>query len=273
MAMTLRETQNQWRKHNELRKGFFNRWARLWAIYYNEQMGLLLTDRGAFTQRSVEALFVKMYEDVGGEFAALSFATTKSSSLNLITKEGETDGPRSVSSGMALNWDEYMANYARTAGAQSIVSISATGLADGRALIQSITSQAIEQGLGADETAAWIEREIPKQWKIKSKFNALRIARTEIIAASNEGAFKGASDTGLELNKIWLTAMDGRERQSHAAANGQSVAMSDMFTLGDGVRISKPGAKGAPPEDVINCRCAVGYQSVVFARQPNQRAF
>ena len=139
--------------------------------------------------------------------------------------------------------------------------------------IQQITGQAIDLGLSADETAEWIDREVEKQWRIKSKFNALRIARTEIVAASNEGAFKGALDTGLELNKVWLTVMDGRERESHAFVNGQAKAMNEPFTLGDGVQISKPGAKGAPPEDTINCRCAVGYQSVVFAANPNQRPF
>ena len=122
MAMTLRETQNEWRKQNELRKGFFNRWARLWAIYYNEQMELLKTDRAAFSSQSVQALFVKMYVDVGTDFASLSFATTKGINLNLTTKA------RDVSAGMAIGWEEYMANYARTAGAESIVSISSTGL-------------------------------------------------------------------------------------------------------------------------------------------------
>lgn len=90
---------------------------------------------------------------------------------------------------------------------------------------------------------------------------AYMIARTEMGTALNtghqEGAAQAAEDYGLELLKGWSTSMDGRERPSHAAVNGELVAMHDTFSNG----LQHPGDPNGPAEEVINCRCAV-YHTV-----------
>tara|TARA_B100001750_G_C15455491_1_gene571350 strand:+ start:545 stop:1288 length:744 start_codon:yes stop_codon:yes gene_type:complete len=245
--MTTRETQQEWKKQNDARKRYYNKWQKLWQQYYIDQGSRLIDYENAFSYASVEAMFVNMYVDVGVPFAKNAFSNTKATATSRQT----------------MQWAELMANYAKVYGSQSIRSISITGLKDARKIIQDLTSQGLEMGLSSAELSLFLREAIPDAWKIPSKFNSVRIARTEIVAAQNEGSYQGALATGLELQKVWLTVMDGRERDSHAAANGQARPMNEPFVLGDGVQISKPGAKGAPPEDTINCRCAVLYEPIL----------
>jgi hypothetical protein len=56
--------------------------------------------------------------------------------------------------------------------------------------------------------------------------------------------------------KTWSTVIDGRERPTHNAANGQTVASDAPFTVG-GAHGMYPGDPILPPSESINCRCAV----------------
>jgi uncharacterized protein with gpF-like domain len=70
------------------------------------------------------------------------------------------------------------------------------------------------------------------------------IARTEFTKSSNSGTFELMTEWKAP-RKEWLTALDGRERDSHRAANGQIVNMSEPFTVG-GVAMMFPGDPAAP---------------------------
>jgi hypothetical protein len=89
---------------------------------------------------------------------------------------------------------------------------------------------------------------------------ATRIARTEIISASNKGSLEGARATNLPLNKVWLATRDDRTRETHSAIDGQEVPMDEPFDI-DGYKLDFAGdfTHGAPPEEVINCRCTQIY--------------
>lgn len=58
--------------------------------------------------------------------------------------------------------------------------------------------------------------------------------------------------------KQWKTIMDGRERDTHAIANGQTVPIDEPFIVG-GYRMMFPRdvTYGAPPKEIINCRCSI----------------
>lgn len=58
--------------------------------------------------------------------------------------------------------------------------------------------------------------------------------------------------------KRWNTIMDGRERPTHAIANGQTVPIDAPFIVG-GYRMMFPRdvTYGAPPSEIINCRCSI----------------
>jgi len=84
-------------------------------------------------------------------------------------------------------------------------------------------------------------------------FRSLRIARTEVISASNGGAL-AAYEAGGVPRKQWVTAGDEHVRETHQAAEGQVVALPQRFIVG-GALLDYPGDPSGPPEEIINCRC------------------
>lgn len=58
--------------------------------------------------------------------------------------------------------------------------------------------------------------------------------------------------------KQWKTIMDGRERDTHAVANGKTIPIDEPFIVG-GYRMMFPRdiSYGAPPQEIINCRCSI----------------
>ena len=260
--MTSAQSQALWRRQNRERFPYFRKYSSIWAKYYAQQGQIIidnihfLTDDLIFKTEDITTIFEKMYIDVGVHFAGQSFINVKSSNPKLTVKQSTTK-----------DWRDHMIDYVRKYGGASIVSISETGLSQAIKIVQSATEIALERGLSPFDAEQFIEQYIRSEWKIAGKFNAERIARTEILTASNEGAFAGAESTGLKLNKTWLTSLDGRERESHAAANNQTVSMYDSFIVGIS-KMSKPGDKSAPAEETIQCRCGVVFQSVELLNSP-----
>ena len=111
-----------------------------------------------------------------------------------------------------------------------------------------------EDGLGQRGTASYILDLVPQI----SSYRAEMIARTETHGAANYGSQEAAKQTGLPLSREWLAAADDRTRETHREANGQVVGMDDTFRVGDS-DLAFPGDPSGPADEVINCRCAVGY--------------
>ena len=94
------------------------------------------------------------------------------------------------------------------------------------------------------------------------------IARTEAINAFNEAAdesLRQAIDQG-HLNpesvvRIWDDVGDIRTRASHRSMDGQERGVNEPFQAPDGSLLMHPGdsSLGAPPEQVIQCRCTVRH--------------
>ena len=92
---------------------------------------------------------------------------------------------------------------------------------------------------------------------------AERAARTGTISTSNAGAHSAHEDADSVVGEQWLTSIDGRERDSHAQAHQQVVAVGTSFDVG-GVYLDHPGDPLAPVSEIANCRCAT---AAVFADQ------
>ena len=60
---------------------------------------------------------------------------------------------------------------------------------------------------------------------------AQRIAPTLATAAYNHHVLRELASRGIE-NKVWVTRQDGKVRESHAEAHGQSRRLSAPFTVG-----------------------------------------
>ena len=83
---------------------------------------------------------------------------------------------------------------------------------------------------------------------------AERIARTEVLTASNMGSLMGAESLGVPFKKKWIATTDSRTRDSHKALNGKLAGDNGRFSNG----LEYPGDPNGDPSEVVNCRCAIG---------------
>lgn len=90
-----------------------------------------------------------------------------------------------------------------------------------------------------------------------SKSQAERLIRTEATNAANVATLQSATDMfGQEnLQKEWMTAIDGRERPAHRAADAQIVDFKERFLVG-GEKLFNPGDPAGSAKNVVNCRCS-----------------
>lgn len=91
---------------------------------------------------------------------------------------------------------------------------------------------------------------------------AMTIARTETHKAANVSQYtraeSAATDSGLDVVIEWISTNDGRVRDSHKNANGQTRPMGKPFNVG-GESMKYPSDPTASAENTINCRCVLGY--------------
>ena len=87
---------------------------------------------------------------------------------------------------------------------------------------------------------------------------AIRNARTAYTSAQNGGrmaSLKQAKAQGINVQKQWLSAHDGRVRDSHAMLNGQIREIEEKFDNG----LLYPADSSGAPAEVYNCRCTLTY--------------
>lgn len=94
-----------------------------------------------------------------------------------------------------------------------------------------------------------------------SIWRADTIARTEMhgaaMYASDNTAQKISMDTGLQLLKEWVPALDERTRTSHAVmSESKPVPLDQPFKVG-GEPLMYPGDPAGSASNVINCRCVI----------------
>jgi len=124
--------------------------------------------------------------------------------------------------------------------------------------------QAVVEGQAAGDSVNEIQRRIEEVFQEAATVRSLRIARTEIIGASNFGQLRAMEQSGVVAGKQWLSARDETVRESHQAADkatdplrgGRAVALNQPFDIG-GIGMQYPGDQSAPPEETVNCRCVV----------------
>lgn len=87
---------------------------------------------------------------------------------------------------------------------------------------------------------------------------ATRVARTEVVSASNAGSLSLVLEMGFTGTKTWLATEDARTRHTHAEAEGQTVDLRASFEVGTS-SLFFPGDPSGAPEEIINCRCDMTY--------------
>ena len=103
----------------------------------------------------------------------------------------------------------------------------------------------LKEGVELGESIPKLAERIASVYEDAQGYRATLIARTETLAASNNGALNGYRQSGVVEKKEWLTAGDSRVREEHAAMEGETVLLDEAFSNGE-------MAPGSP-----NCRCSI----------------
>lgn len=199
-------------------------------------------------RQSVEKSFIEMYQMTGVAFAKSAVATLqKSAKMKLKAADPEI---------LESEWLRYMRDFVIGKCGQKIQSVTRNILID----VENVTRQVVAEGAPLGWGPARVADEIFKRTGQRDKWRAVRIARTEVVGASNAGSHKGAGSFGIKLRKIWLVNLDGATRDDHAAmANAEHIGMEDRWQVGDDLMLH-PHDPDASVENVVNCRCAVTHE-------------
>jgi len=217
----------------------------------------LLSIKADFRTDGIKSAMKKTYKDVGQYFASESYN-------NLAPKRKDSTEQ------LARVWEQQMADYVDKEVGERIKLITNTTEEQFKKVVKNVATQALNDGLSVQDAAKMIKDQIG----FNNRYRALRIARTEIVSASNHGSLTGAKSTGLNLNKVWISTKGNRTRHSHADKDldGQVVGLHESFKVpiydgdkktNDTERLQHPGDPKGSAGNVINCRCTQGYKRIL----------
>lgn len=110
----------------------------------------------------------------------------------------------------------------------------------------------LSEGIAEGESVPKLRDRVSEVFTEAKTSRAEKIARTETHNTVGSGTFETYKVAGVS-QKEWLTALDGRERASHASINGQVVGINQSFSNG----LEYPGDASGPASEVVNCRCTL----------------
>jgi hypothetical protein len=154
-------------------------------------------------------------------------------------------------------------------------------------LREQITAQlkkAEELGWSIEKTVSSLNRAAFPKWM------ATRIVRTETNKAANTGSMVAATDTGIAMDKKWISTQDNRTRRiprdqyDHLDMNGRIVGMNERFVVPSTKSVDAmlyPGDPAASVGNLVNCRCCVVFvphrdgegEPVVRQPEPSKNVF
>lgn len=147
---------------------------------------------------------------------------------------------------------------------EKISSISLTTKDSIDRLATAATEKAIASGEGIGAVMSALRTDVfLRNLRRSSKFQAERIARTEVLSAQNFGQHIGSKELaqtyGIEMMKTWLAKKDNKTRDAHMDMNSNIwIPANRKFNVGD-TKMLHPGDRNGGPSQVINCRCVADY--------------
>lgn len=122
-------------------------------------------------------------------------------------------------------------------------------------LVRNAIEEVLPLGLGSALQAKKIRDKVLSFNKDRS----LLIARTETTTIANYASYQAAINSNANLQKVWLSTGDGRTRDWHVTANGQTVDIRGAYTVND-MKMEYPGDPRGGASNVCNCRCTQYYK-------------
>jgi len=209
-----------------------------------------------FLSDDLQKALEQLYQEVG-----ISFADSESKRMEDFTKSlkaqrfGETRGF------FATRYNEWARGYIQVTVAKKVVGINAT--------TQDLIQGVIDANMGS--VFEVIAHEVRKAMNA-NRVRSMMIARTEVAGMVNATKeFAGgefASETGLEVGKIWVHRGAKNPRDWHLALdNGEVIAKDDHFVVDDGESVElmlRPHDPTASAKNVVNCGCQVLYVPISY---------
>jgi len=246
-----------WQEINRKRLPFIRMGERLFRGMYSEiRKGLIASFENLTTpEEMIEA--VRNYQ-ISTELVRAAYERFYLRTGVAFAKDIVKAGHNKMETKQEDDWIREILEYVRANTGLKITGVIKTHYKD----IEQIARQAVEQGVSEGWGVQKIARAIKKGQGDIDLWKAMRIARTEVVAASNEGVKVGASELAGNKEKVWISTIDDRARPDHMAMDGVRVAWNENFTLPSGVVLGFPGdPQCGEAGEIINCRC--GYEIVV----------
>lgn len=187
------------------------------------------------------------------EFGAVVLTNAKNQNLILETKVT----PRQ-------KFDSFILSYIEQRSGTQVSTITSSTQKRIQRVIREWTAETVISGDSIPELSKYLQME----FEDLTPNNALRIARTEVGLASNNGSLEAVKALQLpNMQKEWVSASDDRVRDGshgyadHAAVNGKLVGLDEKFDVPPDATMNGPGDPGATADQVINCRCVLVYKS------------
>jgi hypothetical protein len=188
-------------------------------------------------------MYTEMYSKIGLHFALWYYKNVD----KLLNKASDLDNLMSI-------WAKSFAFVGQQVGAQRVTLVSGTAKNTLISVTQKLMSDPAFMNQGEKVKAKMLKT----QFNRYSTYQAKRLVRTEATNAANYATIVSAQSVfdGRDLMKTWHTSIDGRERASHGAANGQTVPNAGKFSV-QGQFLKWAGDPAGSASNVINCRCGV----------------
>jgi HK97 family phage portal protein len=247
-----------WKSYERRRNRWYQNVTRKSAKIYKEMgekvSNAFLSGDQSAAEKSIESFeqkwnksFVSWWTEMVKEFGTETFDNLKKDHRSYNRKDEGED---------AFDpYDQIIQHYIAETSAEKIVTIVASRKKEVNKIIDAMR-EGTEQATMDD-----IARAIKQKFDDLSRYSAYRIARTEVVGASNYGSYQGAKSTGIPMARYWITSRDDRVRDEHEQMDGKKIGMEESFTMPSGEKLTFPGDYNADaPGNSINCRCTVAYK-------------
>lgn len=262
--MNASQREAYWTKFERLRRGLDNKYSSLFQKAISKEMRKVARDlqlmgpsatlsmMGSYAwSDELMKIMTELYRETAVVFGNASYRAVRNQS-------------RKAADPFGLNTDfiSQIIQFLSLYGFQLVAEMTQTS----KKKLTDIITQAVQEGLSIDEMVRIITSDDELGY---SAMRARRIARTEVMRASNYAALQGANSHNFEVDKVWISARDSRTRRiprntyDHLNMDGQQVPYDQPFTStgkkGDTVLATAPGDPNSPAGFTINCRCAIGF--------------
>jgi hypothetical protein len=270
-----------WKQTQAKRDRFLKRMLNLWHKALMEQIQPVLDE---IDESTVNQIAGRIPQLVTPESIATAMTTTIDTVAPFFAGQTMRDLKKAAPDTRQFKQDiptdeEWIQRINSILGAQAgvrITSITDSSRAEAIKIIQEVLKEGAEQGLGISQLSQLLRDELAKRWGVVSTYRAARIARTEIVNASNLGSLAGAAESGVPLLKVWLSTRDSRTRRDTPGGryppgrfdhygkfptgpDEEKQELRDPFVK-TGESLQYPGDPVGSAGNIINCRCAQFFE-------------